>query len=251
MTGTGGRAVLVTGASRGIGRAIAKAFAANGDRVAVNYRTNEKLAEALVDELPGEGHLAVQADVADPDAVQRMVETVAAAFGRIDVLINNAGIFIEHPIMSSSYQDWQAAWRAELDVNLVGAANTTYWAVRHMKPGGRVVNMSSRGAFRGELNCAGDAASKGGLTSFAQTIALELAPHGIAVASVAPGWIETEMTTDYVQGPDAGPILAQSPFGRVGQPGEVADAVLYLASPAAEWASGAVLHLNGASYLRS
>ncbi|MET0416196.1 MAG: SDR family oxidoreductase [Actinoplanes sp.] len=251
MTGTTGRAVLVTGASRGIGRAIAKAFAVNGDRVAVNYRSNAKLAEELVDELPGEGHLAVQADVADPDAVQHMVDTVASAFGGLDVLVNNAGVFIEHPIMTSSYEDWQAAWRSEIDINLVGAANTTYWAVRHMKAGGRVVNLSSRGAFRGELNCAGDAASKGGLTSFAQTIALELAPHGIAVASVAPGWVETEMTTQYVNGPGADAILAQSPFGRVAQPDEVANAILYLASPGAEWASGSVLHLNGASYLRS
>ncbi|MBY8870776.1 SDR family oxidoreductase [Micromonospora sp. PLK6-60] len=250
MTGTSGRAVLVTGASRGIGRAIAKAFAANGDRVAVNYRTNDKLAEALVDELPGEGHLAVQADIADPDAVQRLVDTVAKAFGRIDVLVNNAGVFVDHPILSSSYQDWQAAWRAELDINLVGAANVTWCAVRHMSAGGRVVNMSSRGAYRGELDCSGDAASKAGLTAFGQTIALELAPRGIAVASVAPGWVETEMTTDYVTGPGADAIMAQSPFGRVAQPDEVAGAVLYLASPGAEWASGAVLHLNGASYLR-
>ena len=250
MTGTSGRAVLVTGASRGIGRAVATAFAANGDRVAVNCRTTGTLAEALVRDLPGDGHLAVQTDIADPDAVHRMVETVAGTFGDIDVLVNNAGVFLDHPILSASYQDWQSAWRAELEVNLVGAANVTWCAVRHMGAGGRIVNISSRGAYRGEQDSSGDAASKAGLTAFGQTIALELAPRGIAVAAVAPGWVETEMTTDYVTGPGAAAIMAQSPFGRVARPDEVAAAVLYLASPGAEWASGAVLHLNGASYLR-
>jgi len=250
MTDTSGRAVLVTGASRGIGRAVAEAFAANGDRVAVNYHRAGELAEALVRDLPGDGHLAVRADVADPEAVRQMVDTVADAFGRIDVLVNNAGVFTEHPILSASYEDWQAAWRAEMDVNLVGAANVTWCAVRHMGAGGRIVNLSSRGAYRGELDSSGAAACKAGLTAFGQTIALELAPRGIAVSAVAPGWVETDMTTEYVRGPDSDAIMAQSPFGRVARPDEVATAILYLASPEAEWASGAVLHLNGASYLR-
>src|SRR4051794_31770602 len=128
MTRTSGRAVLVTGASRGIGRAIAEAFAAHGDRVAGNYRTTGKRAEALIRDLPGDGHLAVQADIADPDAVRHMVDTVASALGGIDVLVNNAGVFLDHPILSASYKDWQSAWRAELEVNLVGAANVTWCA---------------------------------------------------------------------------------------------------------------------------
>ncbi|MEV0899218.1 SDR family oxidoreductase [Actinoplanes sp. NPDC049802] len=249
MTQSSGRAVLVTGASRGIGRAIAKAFAANGDRVAVNYHTSGKLAEDLIREFPGDGHLAVQADVADPEAVERLVETTASAFGGIDVLVNNAGIFTDAPVLSASYKQWQEAWRAEVEVNLLGSANVTWCAVRHMGPGGRIINLSSRGAYRGEINSSGGAASKAGLTAMGQTLALELGPRGIAVAAVAPGWVETEMTQPYLTGPDSDEIMAQSPFGRVARPDEVASAVLYLASPAAEWASGSVLHLNGASYL--
>lgn len=249
MTTSNGRAVLVTGAARGIGRAIAEAFAARGDRVAINYRNSGELAEALVQNLPGDGHLTAGADITDPDEARRMVDTVADAFGGINVLVNNAGVYLDHPILETSYREWQEAWRRELDVHLVGAANVTWCAVRHMGPGGRIVNISSRGAFRGEQDCSGDAAAKAGLTAFGQTIALELAPRGIAVGAVAPGWVKTDMTTEYVTGPGTEDIMAQSPFGRVARPDEVASAVLYLASPEAEWASGAVLHLNGASYL--
>ncbi|MDP9849576.1 SDR family NAD(P)-dependent oxidoreductase [Streptosporangium lutulentum] len=246
-----GRAVLVTGASRGIGRAIATAFAADGDRVAIHHRDSADLAEALRAELPGEGHTTVQADIADPAEVRRMVDEAAKALGGIDVLVNNAGVFFHHPITEVSYEDWQAAWRRTLDTNLVGAANATWCAVRHMKRGGRIVNVSSRGAFRGEPDGPAYGASKAGMNALGQSLAIALAPHGITVGTVAPGFVETDMTNEHLKAPRGDAIRAQSPFGRVAMPEEIAAAALYLASPAAEWASGTIIDLNGASYLRS
>ena len=245
------RAVLVTGASRGIGRAIAQAFAGLGDRVAVHHRGSPELADQVLAGLPGGGHVVVQADLADADAVRRMTDQAHAALGGLDVLVNNAGIYELHPITEVSYEQWQDAWRRALAVNLTGAANVTWCAVRYMKEtGGRIVNVSSRGAYRGEPRHPAYGASKAGLNSFGQSMARALAPYGIAVASVAPGYVETDMARDDLRSPRGDELRAQSPFNRVATPEEIAAAVVYLASPEAEWASGAVLDLNGASYLR-
>jgi NAD(P)-dependent dehydrogenase (short-subunit alcohol dehydrogenase family) len=243
---------LVTGAARGIGRAIAEAFAEQGDRVAVHYGHSAALAAEVLAGLPGSGHAVVQADLADPQAVRRMVDEACAVLGGLDVLVNNAGIFTPHPITDVSYEQWQAAWQATLAVNLTGAANVTWCAVQHMMPrgGGRIVNVSSRGAFRGEPDQPAYGASKAGLNAFGQSLARALAAHGIAVTTVAPGYVETDMATSLLAGPSGDQIRAQSPFGRVARPSEIAAAVLYLASPDAEWASGTIVDLNGASYLR-
>ena len=247
-----GRAILVTGAARGIGRAIAEAFAEQGDRVAVHYGHSAALAAEVLAGLPGSGHAVVQADLADPQAVRRMVDEACAVLGGLDVLVNNAGIFTPHPITDVSYVQWQAAWQATLAVNLTGAANVTWCAVQHMMPrgGGHIVNVSSRGAFRGEPGQPAYGASKAGLNAFGQSLARALAAHGIAVTTVAPGYVETDMATSLLAGPSGDQIRAQSPFGRVARPSEIAAAVLYLASPDAEWASGTIVDLNGASYLR-
>ncbi|MGN9842800.1 SDR family NAD(P)-dependent oxidoreductase [Nonomuraea sp. H19] len=245
-----GRGVLITGASRGIGRAVATAFAEQGDRVAIHHRDSAGEAQSLLGALPGQGHAVVQADLADPEDVRRMADAAAEALGRIDVLVNNAGVFLHHPITETSYEEWQAAWRRTLEVNLMGAANVTWCALRHMPAGGRIINVSSRGAFRGEPDSPAYGASKAGLNALGQSLAIALAPHGIAVATVAPGFVETDMTNEHLKAPRGAAIRAQSPFGRVARPEEIAAAVVYLASPAAEWASGAVLDLNGASYLR-
>jgi 3-oxoacyl-[acyl-carrier protein] reductase len=244
---------LVTGASRGIGRAIAMAFAGQGDRVAVHHRDSADRAAAVLAELPGSGHVAVQADLADAAAVRRMVDRAHAGLGGLDVLVNNAGVFTPHPVTEVSYEQWQAAWQQTLGVNLVGAANVTWCAVQHMitSGGGRIVNVSSRGAFRGEPGQPAYGASKAGLNAFGQSLAIALAPHGIAVGTVAPGYVETDMAAADLGPPGGEAIRAQSPFRRVAEPAEIAAAVLYLASPEAEWASGAILDLNGASYLRS
>jgi 3-oxoacyl-[acyl-carrier protein] reductase len=245
------RAVLVTGASRGIGRAVAQAFAELGDRVAVHHRGSPGLAGEVLAGLPGSGHVVVQADLADAGAVRQMVDQAHAGLGGLDVLVNNAGIYVPHPVTEVSYEQWQDAWREILAVNLTGAANVTWCAVQYMKAtGGRIVNVTSRGAYRGEPRHPAYGASKAGLNSFGQSMARALAPLGIAVASVAPGFVETAMARPDLDSARGEEIRAQSPFHRVATTGEIAAAVIYLASEQAEWASGAVLDLNGASYLR-
>ena len=243
----------MTGASRGIGRAIAQGFAGQGDRVAVHHRDSAALAAEVVAGLPGDGHVAVQGDLTDADAARAVADRAHEALGGLDVLVNNAGIFAAHPITEVSYEQWQAAWKQTLGVNLVGAANVTWCAVRYMVAagGGRIVNVSSRGAFRGEPGQPAYGASKAGLNAFGQSLARDLARHHIAVATVAPGYVDTDMAAEDLRSSRGDEIRAQSPFGRVAEADEIAAAVLYLASPQAEWASGAILDLNGASYLRS
>jgi NAD(P)-dependent dehydrogenase (short-subunit alcohol dehydrogenase family) len=244
------RNVLITGASRGIGAATAHAFAAAGDRVAVHYRVRREQAEAACAALPGEGHIVAGADLADADAVRAMAEQVAAAFGSIDVLVNNAGVFVAHPIEATSYEEWQHAWRHTLDVNLVGAANLSWCAVRHMGAGGRIVNVSSRGGFRGEPEQPAYGASKAGIVAFGQSLARALGPRGIAVSAVAPGFTETDMATEALAGEAGAARRAESPLGKVAAAEDVAAAIVFLASPQAEMASGTVIDVNGASFLR-
>jgi 3-oxoacyl-[acyl-carrier protein] reductase len=246
------RAVLVTGGSRGIGAATAAAFAALGDRVAVHYGSSREGAEAVVAALPGHGHALVHANLADAESVRRMVSAAVDALGGVDVLVNNAGTYVEHRIAQVDYEQWQRAWAETLAVNLVGTANVTYCVARHMieRGGGRIVNVSSRGAFRGEPDFPAYGASKAGVNAFGQSLALALAPHGIAVSAVALGFVENDMAAAVLDGERGPAVRAQSPFGRVARPEEVAAAIVYLASADAEWASGAVLDLNGASYLR-
>ncbi len=244
------RAVLVTGGSRGIGAAVARAFARSGDRVAVHYGARRDQAVEVQESLPGDGHLVVGADLMDASAIRRMVDEVAEAFDGIDVLVNNAGIFEPHPITDTSYYEWQESWRRTLGVNLVGAANVTWCAVQHMSRGGRIVNVASRGAFRGEPEQPGYGASKAGLIAFGQSLARALGPSGISVTAVAPGFTETDMAASELAGEGGERRRAESPLGRVATADEIAAAVLYLASPEAELASGAVLDVNGASYLR-
>jgi NAD(P)-dependent dehydrogenase (short-subunit alcohol dehydrogenase family) len=248
-----GRAVLVTGASRGIGAACARAFAAAGDRVAVHHGRNAALAEEVASALPGSGHVVVGADLADPDAVRAMVDAAAEGLGGIEVLVNNAGIFEPHPIVETTYEEWRAGWRDTLGVNLVGAANVTWCAVQHMLRGGRggrIVNVSSRGAFRGEPGQPAYGASKAGLIAFGQSLARDLGPRGITVTAVAPGFTETDMAAEELTGARGEARRAESPLGRVATAEEIAAAVVFLASPEAGMASGAVLDVNGASYLR-
>jgi NAD(P)-dependent dehydrogenase (short-subunit alcohol dehydrogenase family) len=230
---------------------VAQAFATQGDRVAVHHRDSAGLARDVLAGLPGSGHTIVRADLADADAILRMVEAAHADLGGLDVLVNNAGIYLWHPITEVSYEQWQDAWRETLAVNLTGAANVTWCAVQYMKKtGGRIVNVTSRGAFRGEPRHPAYGASKAGLNSFGQSMARALAPYGISVATVAPGYVETEMAAGDLHSARGDEIRAQSPFNRVATPEEIAAAVLYLASDEAQWASGAILDLNGASYLR-
>jgi NAD(P)-dependent dehydrogenase (short-subunit alcohol dehydrogenase family) len=244
--------VLVTGASRGIGRATALAFAQNGDRVAIHHRDSEPLAQELLAELPGSGHTVVGGDLSDPARAQAVVEAAVSNLGGLDVLVNNAGVSLLHDMVQMDFDQWRAAFDRTVAVNLSGAAYVTYFAVRHMlERGGAIVNVSSRGAFRGEPGQPGYGASKAALNAFGQSLAVALAPHGISVATVAPGWVATDMSNEELKRPQGSEILAQSPFHRIAQPEEVAAAILFLASDQAKFASGSILDVNGASYLRT
>ena len=247
-----GKRALVTGASRGIGKRVAEMLAEQGAHVAVHYNSGRSAAEATFVSLAGGGHALVQADIGDPQQVRRMVEEASAALGGIDILVNNAGIYNEHPVLSVSFEQWQADWNAILNTNLVGAANAIYWAVRHMpETGGAVVNVSSRGAFRGESAGPAYGASKAGMNSMGQSLAVALAPRNIHVITIAPGWVETDMAAEHLNGPSGDAIRNQSPFGRVASVDDVAYAVLVAASDQAKFMSGTVIDVNGASYLRT
>jgi 3-oxoacyl-[acyl-carrier protein] reductase len=250
------RRVLVTGGSRGIGAAICRRLAARGDQVAIHCRADLTSATRLRADLPGEDHAVVAADLADTNGISAMVDTVVADLGGIDVLVHNAGIFLDHPVATTTFEDWVGTWRHILDVNLLAGAALAHRVVDHLihRPagpdGGRIVMVGSRGAYRGEPDAPAYGASKAGLHSLAQSLAIALAPHGIGVGAVAPGFIRTDMATDWLAGPRGAAIRAQSPFGRVGEPDEVAAAVAWLTSAESLWATGTVIDVNGASYLR-
>ena len=248
-----GKTALVTGGSRGIGKAVAEALAARGARVAVNYLSNQRAAVTTLAAMKGGPHVAIQADVSDPEAVERLFEEAVAALGTIDIVVNNAGIYRYHRIDEVEFDEWQESWREVLDTNLVGPANVCYHAARHMMEtgGGRIVNVSSRGAFRGEPEGPAYGASKAGLNAMSQSLAQRLAPHNIFVGVVAPGFVETDLGARVLNGPLGDSVRAQSPLNRVARPEEVAYAVLFLASKGSEFSTGTIIDVNGASYLRS
>ena len=241
--------VLITGAARGIGRAIAQQFAQHGATVALHYHSNQSDAATTLAALPGAGHALFQSDIRNPAATQQLVQSVVTQYGRLDVLVNNTGIYMDHPIADSTFEDWQAAWRDTIDTNLIGTANVTYWAVQQMiaQGGGRIVNISSRGAFRGEPTAPAYGASKAAMNAMSQSLAQALAPHNVFVYAVAPGFVETERVA-YKLNDD---IRQQSPLNRVAHPEEVAKTVLFLASEGTDFLTGCIVDVNGASYLRS
>lgn len=247
------KAILVTGASRGIGRSIAQQFAQQGARIAIHYNSNLDAAQETMVSLLGGPHMIVQADCGDADAVAEMITAVVDQMGALDIVINNAGIYEDHPLAEVSYEEWQKSWQYTLDTNLIGPANISYCAARHMiaQGSGRIVNVSSRGAFRGEPTAPAYGASKAGLNAFSQSLAKYLAPYNIFVGVVAPGFVETDMAADFLAGPEGAAVRSQSPLGRVAMPEEVARAVLFLASPGTEFMTGAIIDVNGASYLRT
>lgn len=247
----------MTGASGGIGAAVARRFAEGGDHVAVHYVSNRADAEKTLRSLPGEGHALVSGDVGDAAAAPGIVQDAIDALGAVDVLVCNAAAAPSeanrHAIGEVSYDQWTHAWRTMIDVNLLGAANLA-WALAHhlieRSAPGAIVNIGSRGAFRGEPEYPAYAASKAGLHALGQSLAVALAPHGISVTSVAPGFVATPRQVAKLEGSEGDSLRAQSPFGRVGNPEEIAAAVYWLASPEAAWSSGTILDANGASHLR-
>ncbi len=248
----------MTGASRGIGRATALRFAARGDRIAVHFAHDRRSAEATLALLPGAGHAVVQADLADPDAARSLVDEAISAVGDIDVLVNNAAVGPDdgnmHRPDAATFEEWSAAWQRMVQVNLLGAANTSWAFAQHLiarGAPGAIVNVGSRGAFRGEPDHPAYGATKAAVHAMGQSLAIALAPHGVAVTSVAPGFISTDRQQGKLAGAGGQALRDQSPFGRVGTPEDVAAAIVHLASAEAHWSSGAVLDINGASYLRT
>lgn len=246
------RTALVTGASRGIGRAIAVALAARGVRLALHYQGNVSAAEETRRALGTGDHIVCGADLGDAAAITALWSEVTERLGPLDILVNNAGIYVEHPPLETAIDEWLATWQRTLAINLIGPAHLSYLALREMAPrgGGRIVNISSRGAFRGEPLGPAYGASKAALNSMGQSLAKGLAGQNVYVFTVAPGWVETDMATEYLQGPQAAALLADQPLGRIAKPEEVASVVAFCALDAPQSMTGGVIDVNGASYLR-
>lgn len=245
--------VLVTGGSRGIGASTVKAFAKEGATVCYTYKSDVQKASELKASLPDQNHSFIQCDLSNPEIILSTVEQVIAKYGRIDVLVNNVGMHEDHEIDKVDYQLWQQRWHETLNINLIGTANMIYCVAQHMikQRSGRIVNVSSRGAFRGEPTFPAYGASKAGMNSLGQSMAIQLAPYNIFVGTVAPGFVQTDLTAEKLNGPKGVGIRAQSPHNRVARPEEVAHAILFLASKGSEWTTGTIIDVNGASYLRS
>lgn len=247
------KVVLVTGASRGVGAAIAKLYARSGAEVALHFNKDSLAAGKVLQGLPGAGHLLVKADLSDPGSLAKMVDEILRKKGKIDILVNNAGIFEEEPEWAAmDYTAWQLYWKQTVDTNLTGPANLSFLVVQSMlKQGsGKIVNISSRGAFRGEPDALPYGASKAGLNSLGQSMARKLASKNIFVFTLAPGFVYTDMTRDILESERGLEVIAQSPMNRVATPDEIAQAVLMLSADGNEYMTGSVVDMNGASYLR-
>ena len=249
MIDLNGKSALVTGGARGIGRACCLMLARAGASVAVNYRVESPSAELLVEEIEAMGAeaFALAADVSQRADAEMLVDETVARFGAIDILVNNAGIWRSSPIEEMSDNEWAEM----LGVNLTGAFHCTRAAVPPMKEArsGRIINIASTAGQRGEAFCSHYAATKGGLISFTKSLATELAPFGILVNCVAPGWVVTDMTREDLLGARRESILQTIPLSRAATPDEIAGAVLYLASELSTFVTGEILNVNGGAVL--
>ncbi len=244
-----GKSVLVTGASRGIGRETAVRMALAGARVGVNYSRAEAEAREVVREIGEENAIPIHADVADPAQVEAMVDAMLQRFGRIDVLVNNAATFDMNRFDGSDYAAWQRGWQRTFDLNVFAAANASFLAMRSMRRqgGGKIINVASRAAFRGETDFADYGASKAALVNLTISIARACAKDNIVATCVAPGFIETEMARSELEARRE-EIVHEIPLGRVGTVGDVAAVILFLASPMADYLNGATIDVNGGSW---
>lgn len=245
--------ILITGASGGVGRAAAIECAQQGARIGVHYNGNRERAEETLAALPGDGHCLYQCNIVDPDAVEQLINRADQDLDGLDVLVNNAGISQRHQITEIDYETWQESWRRIVDTNLTAASNLSFCAAQKMitHGGGRIVNVSSRGAFRGEPLMPWYGASKAGMNAMGQSLAQALGPEGVFVYTVAPGFIETEMAAAVLASAEGDSIRNQSSIGRVAQPEEIAKTIGFLALEAPEFMTGCIIDVNGASYLRS
>lgn len=245
--------VLITGGSRGIGRATAIAFAKKGANVAINYRSDDLAAKETLSLLKGRNHTLYKADISEKHVSAELINDFIKKYNTLDILVNNAGIAIQHEIDKVDFYDWTDAWLKTINVNLLAVANICYWASKQMikNEGGRIINVSSRGAFRGEPNMPAYGSSKAGLNSFSQSLAKSLAKYKIGVGVVAPGFTNTDMAVSTLTSKEKESLLDESPFKRMAEPDEVAHAILFFASEKSLYSSGTIIDVNGASYLRT
>ena len=195
--------VLITGGSRGIGKAAAKLFAASGANVIVTYLSNYLAAEETLAEFGQGKHSIYQLNVADPVSIKKIFDELTGRYRKLDVLVNNAAVYTEHKILGTTWENWQECWTATIKANLDGPANMCWHAAQLMAvhKSGKIINISSRGAFRGEPDHPAYAASKAGLNAMSQSLAIALAPVGVSVHVIAPGYVETEMAVNALSGP--------------------------------------------------
>jgi len=237
-----GKVALVTGGSRGIGRAISLALAAHGALVAVNYASNAAAAEETVREIGAEQATAIAGDVSDPAAAAKIVESAIAAYGRIDILVNNAGVTADDLILRMS----EAEWDKVIDTNLKGTFSVTKAAIRPMvrQRFGRIINVSSIAGIVGNAGQANYSAAKAGIIGFTKAVAKEVASRSITANVIAPGFIDTEMTAS-LTGAQREEIVRMVAAGRTGTPQDVAPAAVFLASAEAAYITGHVLTVDG------
>ncbi len=243
-----GKVALVTGASRGIGRAIALDLARKGADVVINYAGNAALAEEVVGMIQEKDRksMAIQADVANREQVEAMIATTIKEFGALHILVNNAGITRDQLILRMKEEDWDRV----LDTNLKGAFHTIKAVTRQMmkQREGRIINISSVVGVAGNAGQINYSASKAGLIGLTKTAARELAARNITVNAVAPGYIESDMT-DQLSDEIKNELFKQIPLGRLGKPEDVSALVTFLASDAASYITGQVFHVNGGMYM--
>ncbi|MDP6877809.1 MAG: SDR family oxidoreductase [Candidatus Marinimicrobia bacterium] len=240
-----GKTVLVTGASGGIGRAISLAFSRKNATIHAHYKSNKKKAEKTLQLLSGDNHSLHQADLSNHKDVEAMINNI----GDINIVVNNAAVVQQHEFDSLEYEDWGKIWEETIGANLMGPAYLMFLTSKNMQKndGGKFINISSRGAFRGEPKAAAYGASKAGLNALGQSMAQALAKDNIFVYTLAPGFVETERVKNLIDDE----VKAQSPLNRVAKPEEVAQTAIWLASDGNDFLTGSIIDINGASYLRS
>lgn len=253
MTSLRGRTALVTGSSKGIGAAAAQKLASAGATVAIHYGKDQAAANQIHQALPGQGHQMIQADLSTETGASQLFDSAIAMLGHLDILVNNAGIFQTLDPLESNAADFQKVWQRTLQVNLNSPAHLSFLAAKHMaaRGGGRLIQISSRGAFRGEPQAPAYGASKAGLNALSQSMAQAYGSKNVLVYIIAPGFVETAMARPHLQGSAGEAIKQQSPLHRVALVDEIAETVLFLADQAPPFMTGAILDINGASYLRS
>jgi NAD(P)-dependent dehydrogenase (short-subunit alcohol dehydrogenase family) len=245
--------VLITGASRGVGAATARLMAESGAQVALHYHTNKAKAEEVLQELKGEENQIFQANLSDTSTAVDLVERVISQMGGLDIVVNNAGIYQEHPQLETPFDVFQSVWEETINLCLIAPAYISYAASQFMAKngGGKIINVTSRGAFRGEPTATAYGAAKAGLNSVSQSMAKALAPKNIFVYVVAPGFIETDMVQYILDSDQADDYKNQSPLRRFSKPEEIAKTIAFLASEGTDYLTGGIIDINGASYLRS